>query len=232
MTDKHTHLKPYRYYDLAVAASVATLIISNLGAVKLIAFGPIIADGGGILFPLAYILGDVMTEVYGYKHTRRAIWVSFFWLLVMILTLTAVRFLPAADAATNVSAFDEIFGFVPRIVLASLLAYLAGEFMNSFVLAKMKVRSKGKHMWQRLIGSTIVGETVDTTIFGLVAFGGILGSWDMFKFILIGVIFKTTVETIMLPVTYAVIRWLKKKENEDHYDKNTDFNPLKLNLED
>lgn len=224
--------KNYRYYDLAVAASVATLIISNLGAVKLIAFGPIIADGGGVLFPLAYILGDVMTEVYGYKHTRRAIWTSFFWLLVMILALTIVRYLPAASEATNVDAFDQIFGFVPRIVAASLLAYLAGEFMNSFVLAKMKIRSKGKHMWQRLIGSTVVGESVDTTIFGLVAFGGILGSWDMFKFILIGVIFKTSVETLMLPVTYRVIHWLKKKEHEDYFDKKTNFTPLSTSLND
>lgn len=222
----------YRYYDLAVAASVATLIISNLGAVKLIAFGPIIADGGGILFPLAYILGDVMTEVYGYKHTRRAIWVSFFFMALMVVTLTIVRYLPAAAAATNVEAFDQIFGFVPRIVLASLLAYLAGEFMNSYVLAKMKIKSKGKHMWQRLIASTVVGEGVDTTIFGLVAFGSILGSWDMFKFILVGIVFKTSVETIMLPVTYRVIHWLKKKENEDYFDQKTNFTPLSVQLDD
>ncbi len=224
--------KNYRYYDLAVAASVATLIISNLGATKLIAFGPIIADGGGVLFPLAYILGDVMTEVYGYKHTRRAIWVSFFWLLVMIVVLTIVRFLPAADAATNVEAFDQIFGFVPRIVAASLVAYLAGEFMNSFVLAKMKVQSGGKHLWQRLIGSTIVGESVDTTIFGLIAFGGILSTHDMFIFILVGVIFKTVVETLMLPITYWIIAWLKKRENEDYYDKKTNFTPLSVSLDD
>ena len=224
--------KHYRYYDLAVAASVATLIISNLGATKLIAFGPIIADGGGVLFPLAYILGDVMTEVYGYKHTRRAIWVSFFWLLVMIVVLTIVRFLPAADAATNVEAFDQIFGFVPRIVAASLVAYLAGEFMNSFVLAKMKVQSGGKHLWQRLIGSTIFGERVDTTIFGLIAFGGILSTHDMFIFILVGVIFKTVVETLMLPITYWIIAWLKKRENEDYYDKKTNFTPLSVSLDD
>lgn len=221
----------YRYYDLAVAASVATLIISNLGAVKLVAFGPIIADGGGVLFPLAYILGDVMTEVYGYKHTRRAIWTSFFWLLVMIVTLTIVRYLPPAAEANNVQAFDQIFGFVPRIVAASLFAYLGGEFMNSFVLAKMKVKSHGKHMWQRLIGSTVVGESVDTTIFGLIAFGGILGGWDMLKFILFGVVFKTTVEILMLPITYRVIHWLKSHEREDHFDKNTKFNPLSISLD-
>ncbi|MGB4800498.1 MAG: queuosine precursor transporter, partial [Candidatus Saccharimonadales bacterium] len=127
--------KNYRYYDLAVAASVATLIISNLGAMKLIQFGPIIADGGAVLFPLAYILGDVMTEVYGYKHTRRAIWVSFFWLLLMIVVMTIVRYLPAVGDAPNVKEFDIVFGFVPRIVAASLIAYLVVEFLNSFVLA-------------------------------------------------------------------------------------------------
>ena len=150
----------FRYYDLFVAASVATLIISNLGAMKLVAFGPIIADGGAILFPLAYILGDVMTEVYGYKHTRRAIWVSFTWLIIMIGVLTIVQHMPAVEGAPNVSEFDSVFGFVPRIVLASLTAYLVGEFLNSFVLAKMKVRSRGKHLWQRLVTSTVLGEAV------------------------------------------------------------------------
>lgn len=227
-----TRLKPYRYYDLFVAASVATLLISNLGAVKLIAFGSIISDGGAILFPLAYILGDVMTEVYGYKHTRRAIWVSFVLLLVMVTALTIVRYLPAADEATNVTAFDSIFGFVPRIVLASLAAYVAGEFMNSFVLAKMKVRSRGKQLWKRLVGSTLVGETVDTTIFGLVAFAGILNGTAMVRFIVIGVMFKTAVEVLMLPVTYRVIAWLKKRESEDYFDKKTNFTPLSLRLDD
>lgn len=185
-----------------------------------------------MLFPLAYILGDVMTEVYGYKHTRRAIWVSFVLLLVMVLALTVVRYLPAASEATNVAAFDSIFGFVPRIVLASLAAYIAGEFMNSFVLAKMKVRSGGKQLWKRLIGSTLVGETVDTTIFGLIAFAGILHGGNMLKFIAIGVVFKTAVEVLMLPVTYRIIAWLKRRENEDYYDRKTNFSPLSLKLDD
>lgn len=224
--------KNYRYYDLIVAASVATLIISNLGAVKLIAFGPIIADGGALLFPLAYILGDIMTEVYGYKHARRAIWVSFFWLLLMVAVMSIVRILPAADGAPNIEAFDAIFGFVPRIVAASLLAYLVGEFINSFVLAKMKVRSKGKHMWQRLLASTILGEAVDTTIFCMIAFYGLITNAQMVNYILVGIVFKVSVETIMLPVTYRVINWLKRKENEDHFDKKTNFTPLSVSLDD
>lgn len=224
--------KNYRYYDLAVAASVATLIISNLGAMKLIAIGPIIADGGALLFPLAYILGDVMTEVYGYKHTRRAIWVSFFWLLLMILVLTAVQAIPSVQGAPNVKEFNIVFGFVPRIVAASLVAYLVGEFINSFVLAKMKVKSKGKHMWQRLLASTILGEAVDTTIFCMVAFYGLITNAQMANYILVGIVFKITVETIMLPITYRVIRWLKRQENTDHFDKTTNFTPLSVQLDD
>jgi uncharacterized integral membrane protein (TIGR00697 family) len=224
--------KNYRYYDLAVAASVATLIISNLGAMKLIAIGPIIADGGALLFPLAYILGDVMTEVYGYKHTRRAIWVSFFWLLLMIAVLTAVQALPSVAGAPNVAEFNTVFGFVPRIVAASLVAYLAGEFVNSFVLAKMKVRSGGKKLWQRLVASTLLGEAIDTTIFCMVAFYGLITSSQMVNYILVGIVFKVTVETLMLPVTYRVIAWLKSREHEDHYDKNTNFTPLSVSLDD
>ena len=224
--------KNYRYYDLAVAASVATLIISNLGAMKLIAIGPIIADGGALLFPLAYILGDVMTEVYGYKHTRRAIWVSFFWLLLMIAVLTAVQALPSVAGAPNVAEFNTVFGFVPRIVAASLVAYLAGEFVNSFVLAKMKVRSGGKKLWQRLVASTLLGEAIDTTIFCMVAFYGLITSSQMVNYILVGIAFKVTVETLMLPVTYRVIAWLKSREHEDHYDKKTNFTPLSVSLND
>ncbi len=224
--------KNYRYYDLAVAASVATLIISNLGAMKLVAFGPIIADGGAVLFPLAYILGDVMTEVYGYKHTRRAIWVSFVWLLLMIAVLSIVQHLPAVDGAPNVKEFDAVFGFVPRIVAASLVAYLVGEFLNSFVLAKMKVYAQGKRMWQRLVASTLLGEAVDTTIFCMVAFYGLITGSQMVNYILVGIAFKVTVETLMLPITYRVIHWLKTREQTDYYDKKTNFTPLSVQLDD
>ena len=130
----------------------------------------------------------------------------------------------------NQAAYESILGFFPRIVLASLLAYLVGGFINSILLAKLKVRTKGKNLWQRLIGSTVVGEFFDTTVFGLVAFGGILGAHDMVKFILIGWIFKTSVEIIMLPATYRVIAFLKQRENKDAYDTETKFNPLHINL--
>lgn len=234
MSPKETQSQPrvfFKYYDLIVAVMVGALLISNLGAVKLISFGPIITDGGAILFPLTYILGDILTEVYGYKYARRAIWISFIMMAAMVLVLTAVRLMPGASMWDGQAAFDTVHGFMPRIVAASLLAFLAGEFLNAFVLAKMKLRSGGKNMWQRLIGSTVVGETVDTTIFGLVAFGGILGGSDMLKFIAIGVVFKTLVEIVMLPVTYRIIRWLKRRERADSNDDRTNFTPLSLTLQ-
>lgn len=204
------------------------LLISNLSATKLIAFGPIIMDGGAVLFPLVYILNDVLTEVYGYKYARRAIWVGFGVMLLAVLAFTVVRFMPVAAEYTDQQAFEAVLGFFPRIVLASLAAYLVGSFVNAFILAKLKVKTKGKKLWLRLIGSTAVGEMLDTVIFALVAFGGILSFGDMIVFILIGWGFKTLVEIIMLPITYKVIAMLKRREGVDIYDKKIDFTPFKI----
>lgn len=220
----------YRYFDLIVAGFAAMLLISNLSATKLIAFGPIITDGGAILFPLIYIFNDVLTEVYGYKAARRAIWTGFGIMLLAIFAFTIVRYLPAAPEYVDQKSFEAVLGFFPRIVLASLAAYLVGSFINSFILAKLKVKTDGKKLWLRLIGSTFVGEFFDTVVFGLIAFGGILGAWDMVIFILIGWLFKTAVEIVLLPVTYRVVAYLKKAEAVDTYDKKTDFNPLKVSL--
>ena len=222
--------KHYKYYDLILVAFASMLLISNLAATKLIAFGPIITDGGAVLFPLIYILNDVLTEVYGYKHARRAIWSGFGVMLLAVFAFTIVRYMPAADVYTDQAAFVAVLGFFPRIVLASLTAYLFGSFLNAFVLAKLKVRTKGKQLWLRLIGSTVVGEFFDTVIFALIAFGGILSGSDMVIFILIGWGFKTGVEVVMLPVTYRVIAWLKKKEGVDVYDKKTNFTPLSMDV--
>lgn len=207
------------------------LLISNLGATKLIAFGPIITDGGAVLFPLIYIFGDVLTEVYGYKYARRAIWTAFGVMLLAVFAFVIVRYMPAAEVYTDQKAFEAVLGFFPRIVLASLTAYLVGSFLNSFVLAKLKVKMAGKKLWVRLIGSTFVGELFDTIIFALIAFGGILAATDMVVFILIGWLFKTSVEIVLLPVTYRVIAFLKKKENIDTYDTKTDFTPLKFSVD-
>lgn len=151
-------------------------------------------------------------------------------MLLAVLTFTAVRFMPPAAEYHDQAAFEAVLGFFPRIVIASLVAYLVGEFMNSFVLAKLKIITKGKQLWLRLIGSTIVGELLDTTIFAFIAFGGIIVGFDMFIYILVGWVFKVMVEVVMLPVTYRVIAFLKKRENVDYYDKKTDFTPFSMSL--
>jgi uncharacterized integral membrane protein (TIGR00697 family) len=223
--------KHFEYYDLILALFASILLISNLGAVKLIAFGPIITDGGAILFPLAYIFGDVLTEVYGFRYARRAIWTGFAVMLLAVFAFTVVRYAPIADGGITQGNYDAVLGFFPRIVLASLIAYLTGEFLNSIVLAKLKVRMGGRKLWVRLIGSTIVGEFFDTLIFGLIAFGGILHFHDMVVYLLIGWGFKTGVEVVMLPVTYRVIAFLKHREGVDAYDKKTVFTPLALSVD-
>lgn len=222
--------KHFKYFDIIVASFAAMLLISNLAATKLIAFGSIITDGGAILFPLIYILNDVLTEVYGYKYARRAIWTGFGVMLLAVLAFTIVRYLPSAPEYTAQASYEAVLGFFPRIVLASLAAYLVGSFLNSYVLAKLKLRTKGKKLWLRLIGSTAVGELFDTIVFGLVAFAGILGATDMIIFILVGWLFKTGVEVVMLPLTYRVVAYLKRAEGVDAYDKKTDFNPLGVKL--
>lgn len=220
----------YLYYDLILAAFAAMLLISNLAATKLIAFGPIITDGGAVLFPMIYILNDVLTEIYGYKHARRAIWTGFSVMLLAVLAFTIVRYMPSAAEYTDQKAYEAVLGFFPRIVAASLTAYLFGSFLNAFVLAKLKIRTGGKQLWLRLIGSTVVGEFFDTVIFAFIAFGGIIKGWDMVIYILIGWGFKTGVEVVMLPITYRVIAFLKRKEGVDVYDKKTNFTPLSLEV--
>lgn len=229
----HTNTTPARhfhYYDIILAVFAAVLLISNLAAVKLIAFGPIITDGGAVLFPLAYIFGDILTEVYGYKYQRRAIWTGFFVMLLAVFAFTIVRFLPAAPDWNVQQSYVDILGFFPRIVIASLMAYLVGEFLNSYILAKLKVKMGGKRLWVRLIGSTVVGEFFDTIIFCLIAFGGLISNRDMLVYILVGWLFKTGVEVIMLPVTYRVIAALKHREQVDYYDRKTNFTPFALDV--
>jgi queuosine precursor transporter len=222
--------KPLRYYDIILATFAAVLLISNLSATKLIAIGPIITDGGAVLFPLVYIYGDVLTEVYGYRYARRAIWTAFGVMLLAVLAFTIVRYMPVAPEYTDQAAFESILGFFPRIVFASLVAFLVGSFINSFVLAKLKLKTTGKYLWFRLIGSTFVGQLIDTIVFGLIAFGGILSAPDMVIFILVGWLFKTGVEIVLLPITYRVISFIKKGEKLDAYDTKTDFTPFTLKV--
>ena len=222
--------KTFKYYDIILAVFTAILLISNLAGTKLIAFGPIITDGGAILFPISYILGDVLTEIYGYKYARRAIWVGLGVMLLAVLCFTIVRYMPPAPEYTAQASYEAVLGFFPRIVAASLAAFLTGSFLNSFVLAKLKVKTKGKKLWLRLIGSTVVGELCDTVVFAFVAFGGILQGMNMLTYILIGWIFKTVVEIVFLPITYRAIDKMKQIEKVDAYDDKTNFTPFSVDL--
>ena len=222
--------KTFKYYDIILAVFAAILLISNLAGTKLIAFGPIITDGGAILFPISYILGDVLTEIYGYKYARRAIWVGLGVMLLAVLCFTIVRYMPPAPEYADQASYEAVLGFFPRIVAASLAAFLTGSFLNSFVLAKLKIKTKGKKLWLRLIGSTVVGELCDTVVFAFVAFGGILQGMNMVTYILIGWIFKTVVEIVFLPITYRVIDKMKQIEKVDAYDDKTNFTPFSVDL--
>ena len=222
--------KTFKYYDIILAVFAAILLISNLAGTKLIAFGPIITDGGAILFPISYILGDVLTEIYGYKYARRAIWVGLGVMLLAVLCFTIVCYMPPAPEYAAQASYEAVLGFFPRIVAASLAAFLTGSFLNSFVLAKLKVKTKGKKLWLRLIGSTVVGELCDTVVFAFVAFGGILQGMNMLTYILIGWIFKTVVEIVFLPITYRVIDKMKQVEKVDAYDDKTNFTPFSVDL--
>ncbi|MEK7161322.1 MAG: queuosine precursor transporter [Patescibacteria group bacterium] len=218
----------YKYYDIIGALFVAVLIISNIASAKVASVAGFNFDGGTILFPISYIFGDVLTEVYGYKKSRRIIWTGFLCLTVMALTLAAVQYLPAAADWPNQGAYEAVIGFVPRIVLASMLAYWAGEFTNSYILAKMKIWTAGKKLWSRTIGSTIIGEGVDSVIFSIIAFYGTMPISALLNLIGTIYVFKVAYEVLATPLTYKIINFLKRKENEDYYDKDTNFNPFSV----
>jgi len=218
--------KNYRYLGSISVFFVSVLLISNIASTKIVDFGWFTFDGGTLLFPLSYIFGDILTEIYGYKRSRRVIWLGFFSALMMSIVLMVVGALPAAADWHNQAAYDAILGLTPRIVLASLIAFLSGEFSNSFILAKMKIWTKGKMLWTRTIGSTIVGELVDSAFFIVIAFAGVLPNDLLVTLIISNYIFKTAVEVVFTPLTYWVVSFLKKNEREDYYDVNTNFNPF------
>jgi queuosine precursor transporter len=220
--------KSYKYLGAISVFFVSVLLISNVASTKIVDFGWFTFDGGTLLFPLSYIFSDILTEVYGYKKSRSVIWLGFFMALLMSLIFIIVGKLPAASGWDNQSAYDAILGLTPRIVCASLIAYFAGEFSNSFVLAKMKILTKGKWLWTRTIGSTVVGELVDSIIMITIAFWGILPNSLLLTLIISNYIFKTGVEVLFTPITYKVMKFLKSKEGEDYYDIGTNFNPFKI----
>ena len=199
-------------YPVLVVLFVSLLLISNIGAVKLIAFGPIITDGGAFLFPLVYIVGDVLSEVYGFRAARRAILLGFAMSILAALTFLAVQAAPAADGWPNQAAFEAVLGFVPRIVAASVCGFLVGQVLNAWVLVKIKARTQEKALWLRLIGSTAVGELADTVVFCTIAFYGVITGSEFLTYVVIGYIYKTLLEVVLLPITYAVVRQVKRRE--------------------
>jgi hypothetical protein len=220
--------KDYKYFDLIMALFVAVLLISNIASTKILELGPFTFDGGTLLFPISYIFGDILTEVYGYRRSRRVIWAGFGSAALMAGVLALVGALPPAEGWENQEAYEAILGTTPRIVLGSLIAYFAGEFSNSYTLAKMKVLTQGRWLWTRTIGSTLVGEGVDTILFVTIAFAGTM-PWSLFWSIVVSnYIFKVALEALMTPATYRITNFLKRSENEDVYDVDTDFNPFRL----
>jgi uncharacterized integral membrane protein (TIGR00697 family) len=226
--------RPFRYFDLVMAAFVTILLLSNvIGAGKVATIDlPGIGAwpfGAGILFfPLAYVIGDVLTEVYGFARARRCIWAGFAALLFMAFMAQVVVALPPAAGWDGQAAYEKVFGQVPRIALASIVAFWAGEFVNSVVLAKMKLWTKGSHLWSRTIGSTVVGQGVDSLIFYPLAFWGVWDGNTLLVVLLTQWALKVAWEALLTPVTYAVVGWLKRREGVDVFDVGTDFTPFQL----
>jgi len=216
----------FKYFDLITGLFVAVLLISNIASSKIVQIWKFTFDGGTILFPLSYIFGDILTEVYGYRKSRRVIWIGFFCALLMSLTLGLVGLIKPASGWEFQEAYMRILGQTPRIVAASLIAYFAGEFSNSFVLAKMKIVTKGKWLFTRTIGSTIIGEGVDTIIFVVIAFLGVYANSLVLLIIISNYIFKVSLEIIFTPLTYKIVGFLKRTEKVDWFDYKTNFNPF------
>lgn len=203
---------PNSLYPLFAAIFVALLLISNIGAVKLIELGPIITDGGAILFPLVYIVGDILSEVYGFKAARRVILTAFAVSILAATTFYLVQLAPPASDWENQEAFESILGFVPRIVLASVIAFLVGQLLNSYVLVKIKERTKEKNLWLRLMGSTALGQFADTLIFCTVAFYGVITGAEFLNYLIVGYFYKSAIEFLLVPITYRVIAFVKRRE--------------------
>ncbi len=221
-------MKQFKYYDIILGLFVAVLLISNVASSKVLDLGPFTFDGGTILFPISYIFGDILTEVYGYRRSRRVIWTGFLAAFLMSVVFMIVGKLPPAAGWENQEAYDKILGLTPRIVLASLIAYFSGEFSNAYTLAKMKIFTQGRWLWSRTIGSTVIGEGIDTALFVMIAFYGVFPGDLLLAILVSNYIFKVGFEALCTPLTYVVIRFLKSREGVDTYDRDTNFNPFTL----
>ena len=217
----------FRYFDYVMAAFVAILLLSNLiGAAKLATVQGFTFGAGILFFPLSYVIGDVLTEVYGYANARRCVWMGFGAMIFMAFMSYVVVAMPPAEGWNGQAAYESVFGSTWRIVAASVLAFWAGEFVNSFVLAKMKIVTKGKHLWARTIGSTVFGQGVDSLIFYPVAFLGIWSTEQVLTVMVTNWLLKVLWEAVLTPVTYAVVGWFKAREGVDVYDTGIDFSPF------
>ncbi|MFN8377182.1 MAG: queuosine precursor transporter [Anaerolineae bacterium] len=231
--------RSYRYLDVVTGIFVAVLLLSNLlSSAKVIDMGtslgpiPLIFDAGTLVFPISYIFGDVLTEVYGYRAARRVIWIGFFASALMAGLIWLAGILPGEGTWQTLAgqdAYDAILGGVSGLVVASLAAYLAGEFANSYVMARMKVATNGRYLWMRTIGSTLVGEALDTVVFiGIATLFGVFTTDQMLGLIVTNYIFKVGIEVVFTPVTLIVVNWLKHAEQSDPFDRDTNFNPFKV----
>jgi uncharacterized integral membrane protein (TIGR00697 family) len=216
----------FRYLDLLTIGFVVVLLISNLIGPKICQLGPLRPSAAEFLFPLTYICGDVFTEVYGYGSSRRAIWLGFFAMALLAAMGQLAVALPPAPEWKGQEAFATVFGLVPRFAAASLVAYWAGEFTNSYTLAKLKLITSGRWLWTRTVGSTVTGQAVDTAVIVVVAFAGAQPPAMLLRMVLSSYVIKVAVEVVATPVTYLVVGWLKRAEAVDAYDRRTNFNPF------
>ncbi|MDY0145491.1 MAG: queuosine precursor transporter [Kiritimatiellia bacterium] len=223
---------PRRRWLAPITAIFCTvLVVSNITAIKPLSLPGlpfVLMDGGNLLFPISYIFGDVLVEVYGYAQSRRIIWLGFALNLFAAATFTLVALLPPAPGWDMQEAFAAILLQTPRVVLGSLAAFWCGSFLNAFVMAKLKIRTRGRHLWLRTIGSTIVGQAIDSTLFTFLAFAGVWPLALVLKISLWNFVLKTTYEVLATPLTYVIVRRLKHAESSDPYDTHTDFSPFRL----
>lgn len=221
--------RTYKYYDLVMAAFVTVLLCSNLiGASKVTTIQGFTFGAGVFFFPISYIFGDILTEVYGYARARKVVWAGFGAMAFASLMASVVVNLPAATSYPHQAALEAILGGTPRIALASLIAFFCGEFCNSYTLAKMKVWTDGRHLWSRTIGSTVVGELADSLIFYPLAFYGLWDNGTILQVLFANYLMKVLWEVVNTPLTYRIVQFLKKAENEDYFDRKTAFTPFSL----
>lgn len=230
MADHNTKKRTYKYLDFVMVGFVTVLLCSNLiGAGKVVSIGGFVFGCGNLFFPLSYLFGDILTEVYGYSASRRVVWAGFLALIFASIMSQTVVLLPPAPGWQHQAAIETIFGATPRVVFASIIAYFCGEFTNSFVLAKMKIATQGRMLFLRTIGSTVVGEAIDSLIFYPLAFWGVFADDLVIQMAVGSYVIKVGWEILATPLTYRIVSWLKQAENEDFYDYKTKFSPFSLN---